>query len=138
MAKTEQSSPTGPGALLQLVRDGRATTRAELARYTGLARSTVAQRVEALLAADLLYEAGGSTSTGGRPPTTLAFKHDAGVVLAADLGATHARLALSDLAGAPLAEYASELDIADGPERVLEWVCAEFEKLLRRAGHKAV
>src|SRR4051794_13668516 len=63
-----QSSPTGPGALLQLIRDGRATTRAELARYTGLARSTVAQRVEALLAADLLYEAGGSTSTGGRPP----------------------------------------------------------------------
>src|SRR3954462_1222876 len=123
-----QSSPTGPGALLQLVRSGHATNRAELARHTGLARSTVAQRVEALLAADLLYEAGGSTSTGGPPPTTpaspartragrappptLAFKHDAGVVLAADLGATHAPLALSYLAGAPLAEYASELSIA--------------------------
>src|SRR3954469_4347532 len=133
-----QSSPTGPGALLQLVRGGHATTRAELARYTGLARSTVAQRVEALLAADLLYEAGGSASTGGRPPTTLAFKHDSGVVLVADLGATHARLALSDLAGAPLAEYASELDIAEGPDRVLEWVGAKFEKLLDSAGQPAV
>src|SRR4051812_43213083 len=132
-----QSSPTGPGALLQLVRDGRATTRAELARYTGLARSTVAQRVEALLAADLLYEAGGSASTGGRPPTTLAFNHDAAIVLVADLGATHARLALSDLAGAPLAEYASELDIADGPERVLEWVAGKFDKLLDTAGRTA-
>jgi predicted NBD/HSP70 family sugar kinase len=128
-----QSSPTGPGALLQLVRDGTATTRAELARYTGLARSTVAQRVDALIAAGLLYEAGGSASTGGRPPTTLAFKHDAGVVLVADLGATHARLALSDLAGTPLAEHASDCDIADGPETVLGWVCKEFEKLLKEA-----
>jgi predicted NBD/HSP70 family sugar kinase len=132
-----QSSPTGPGALLQLVRDGTATTRADLARHTGLARSTVAQRVDALIAADLVYEAGGSQSTGGRPPTTLAFKHEAGVVLVADLGATHARLALNDLAGTPLAEHASELDIADGPERVLGWVAAEFEKLLAEGRRKA-
>jgi predicted NBD/HSP70 family sugar kinase len=118
------------------VRDGTATTRAELARYTGLARSTVAQRVDALIAADLLYEAGGSQSTGGRPPTTLAFKHNAGVVLVADLGATHARLALSDLAGTPLAEHASERDIAEGPDAVLEWVHVEFEHLLTEAGRK--
>ena len=32
-------------------------------------RSTVAQRVDALLAHELVYEAGGSASTGGRPPT---------------------------------------------------------------------
>jgi predicted NBD/HSP70 family sugar kinase len=119
------------------VRDGTATTRAELARYTGLARSTVAQRVDALIAADLLYEAGGSQSTGGRPPTTLAFKHNAGVVLVADLGATHARLALSDLAGTPLAEHASERDIAEGPDAVLEWVHVEFEHLLAEAGRTA-
>ena len=128
-----QSSPTGPGALLQLVRDGTATTRADLARYTGLARSTVAQRVDALIAAGLVYEAGDSASTGGRPPMTLAFKHDAGVVLVADLGATHARLALSDLGGQPLAEHASDCDIADGPEVVLGWVCQEFEKLMTEA-----
>jgi predicted NBD/HSP70 family sugar kinase len=119
------------------VREGTATTRAELARYTGLARSTVAQRVDALIAADLLYEAGGSQSTGGRPPTTLAFKHDAGVALVADLGATHARLALSDLAGTPMAEHASERDISDGPETVLEWVQGEFEQLLAEAGRNA-
>jgi predicted NBD/HSP70 family sugar kinase len=136
IATPEQSSPTGPGALLKLVRDGAATTRAELARYTGLARSTVAQRVDALIAADLLYEAAGGQSTGGRPPTTLAFKHDAGVALVADLGATHARLALSDLAGAPLAEHASERDIADGPDAVLDWVAGEFEHLLKEAGRK--
>ena len=68
--------------------------------------------MDALLAADLVYEAGGSASTGGRPPTVLAFNHAAGVVLVADLGATHARLAVSDLAGTPLAEHAANMDIA--------------------------
>ena len=132
--KANGSYPTGPGALLQVVREGSAITRAGLARYTGLARSTVAQRVDALIDAGLLYEAGGTASTGGRPPTMLAFKHDAGVILAADLGATHARLALSDLAAAPLAEHASELEIAKGPEAVLTWVQREFERLLAEVG----
>ena len=102
----------GAGRVLGLIRDGEAVTRADLARRTGLARSTVAQRVEALLAHQFVYEAGGTASTGGRPPTVLAFNRGAGVVLVADLGATHSRLAVSDLAGAPLAERAYDTDIA--------------------------
>ena len=132
------------GDLLSLIRDGTAVTRADLARHTGLARSTVAQRVEALLASGLVLEAGGSASTGGRPPTVLAFNHQAGVVLVADLGATHARVAISDLAGTPLAERAGDLDIGLGPDEVLTWVSARFDELLeesrksrgRRARHR--
>ena len=112
----DPTSPTGAGRVLSLIRDGEAVTRADLARRTGLARSTVAQRVEALLAHQLVYEAGGSASTGGRPPTVLAFNRSAGVVLVADLGATHSRLAVSDLAGAPLAERAYDTDVARDPE----------------------
>ena len=132
--------PTGPpapgsaGALLHLIRDGRAVTRAELARVTGLARSTIAQRVDALLEHGLVYEAGGSASTGGRPPMVLAFNRDAGVVLVADLGATHARVAVSDLAGTPLAERASDLDIALGPDACLGWVSERFQELLEEVG----
>ena len=57
-------SPTSAGALLRLIRDEIAVTRADLARVTGLARSTIAQRVDALLELGLVYEAGGSASTG--------------------------------------------------------------------------
>ena len=109
-------------------------TRADLARHTGLARSTVAQRVDALLASGLVVEAGGSASTGGRPPTVLAFNHDAGVVLVADLGATHARMAATDLAGTPLAETAEDLDIALGPTEVLTRVSERFQELLAETG----
>jgi hypothetical protein len=69
-----------PGALLALVREGRAQTRADLANLTGLARSTVAARVEALLARGLLQGAGEAPSTGGRPPAVLGFNSTAWVV----------------------------------------------------------
>ena len=72
-----QSSQTSAGALLRLIREGVAVTRADLARETGLARSTVAQRVDALLEQGLVYEAGGGASTGGRPATVLAFNREA-------------------------------------------------------------
>jgi predicted NBD/HSP70 family sugar kinase len=134
MATKPLASGSSAGALLHLIREEVAVTRADLARVTGLARSTVAQRVDALLANGLVRDTGGSVSTGGRPPAVLAFNRDAGVVLVADLGATHARVAVSDLAGTPLAEGAADLDIALGPERVLEWVHDWFTRLLREAG----
>jgi predicted NBD/HSP70 family sugar kinase len=126
-------SPAGAGAILRLIRAGEAVTRADLVRHTGLARSTVAQRVDALVAHGLVYEARGTVSTGGRPPTTLVFNRSAGVVLVADLGVTHSRLAVSDLAGTPLAEIEKRLDIAEGPEVVLQWVDERFSELLKEA-----
>ena len=134
---SNQSSPTSAGALLRLIREEVAVTRADLARETGLARSTVAQRVDALLGQGLVYEAGGSPSTGGRPATVLAFNRDAGAVLVADLGATHARVAVSDLAGTPLAERAADLDIALGPDHALAWVAECFSDLVNEVGRSA-
>ena len=119
---------------MHLIREEVAVTRADLARVTGLARSTVAQRVDTLLATGLVVDAGGSVSTGGRPPAVLAFNRDAGVVLVGDLGATHARVAVSDLVGAPLAERAADLDIALGPESVLAWLAERFAELLEEVG----
>ena len=91
--------------MLRLVRDGRATTRNELAEQSGLSRSTLAERVQSLLALELLQEITGVASTGGRPPATLTFNPSAaGAVLVADLDATHCRVAVCDLAATPLAE----------------------------------
>lgn len=108
------------GALLQLLRDGAPRTRADLIRASGHARSTITCRVEELLAAGLIAPAGEASSTGGRPPTTFAFMPRARLVLAADLGANHARFAVTDLASEILVEHAEEIDIADGPGPVLD------------------
>ena len=130
--------------MLRLIRDGRASTRAELVALTGLARSTVAQRMDALLAQRLVVPAGASASTGGRPPKTFAFNRNAGVVLAADLGATHSRVAVTDLAGDVMVETRTDIPIADGPDTVLGWLEETFDALLsesaaqprRRARHR--
>jgi predicted NBD/HSP70 family sugar kinase len=120
--------------MLSLIRQGRASTRADLAALTGMARSTVAQRVEALIEQQLVHEAQEGPSTGGRPPRTFVFNQGAGVILAADLGATHSRLAITDLAGEVLGEHAEDLEIASGPEPVLAWLRDSFDRLLDEAG----
>jgi predicted NBD/HSP70 family sugar kinase len=128
-----RSAVFGAGVMLELIRAGTAVTRSDLVRRTGLSRSTVAHRLDVLIEHQLVHENGTSPSTGGRPPAALAFNPGAGVVLVADLGATHARLALTDLAGGVLAEEAHDLDIAAGPEPVLGGVHERFGTLLQRA-----
>ena len=70
---TIQPSPTvsGVSQLFQLLRDGVPRTRAELAKSTGLARSTIAVRVDELMRMGLIIPMADTVSTGGRPPSTM-------------------------------------------------------------------
>ena len=133
-AAAPSTAGTGTGDLLQVMRDGRPRTRAELVELTGLARSTVKARVDALLATGLLAPAGAQASTGGRPPTRFAFNPGCGLVLASDVGATHARAALTDLDAEVLVERSAELDVAAGPDVVLDWLVRTGHELLKDAG----
>jgi glucokinase len=128
-----QALPGRAGDIFQLLRDGRARTRAELAGTTGLARSTVAARIDALISSGLVGPAGEATSSGGRPPSRFAFNPAARVVLAVDVGATHVALAVTDLGGSVLAERRVDQQVADGPEKVLGLVVREAAKLLASA-----
>jgi predicted NBD/HSP70 family sugar kinase len=115
--------------LFALLRDGRPRTRAELADATGLARSTVAARVDQLMALGLIAPSGG-TSTGGRPPSLFSMNPQARLVAGVDVGATHVSLVLADLSGAVLAEAGEALEVVEGPEVVLCWVTETIERLM--------
>lgn len=128
--RTAAAANPGAGEIFQILRDGTARTKAELAALTGLARSTVALRVDALLVADLLRPAGEAVSTGGRPPARLAFNARAGLVLAVDLGATHATVAVADLSGIILDSRTRTIDIGDGPESLLDVILEDGAALL--------
>jgi predicted NBD/HSP70 family sugar kinase len=124
-----------PGGVLRLIREGRAVTRTDVMDVTGLSRSTVMQRLGVLLSAGLLVEQPeAGPSSGGRRPAALAFNEGVGVVLAADLGARHGRLAVCDLAGVALTEREEPIRIVDGPEPVLDWVGRTFDELLAEVG----
>ena len=126
-------APFSAGHIFQMIRE-RATSRADIARATGLARSTVSQRIGALLELGLVVEEGDARSTGGRPATRLRLNEAGGVVLAADLGANHDRLAVADLAGRVLAEHTARRSIAQGPEVILGWVRDNFLSQLAQLG----
>jgi predicted NBD/HSP70 family sugar kinase len=126
--------PASAGNLLWLIRSGQARTRADVQTITGLSRSTVAARLESLIGAGYLRGSARDSSTGGRPPAVLEFDANTKVVLAADLGATHARLATMAVSGDVLATRSADLRIADGPNPVLDWVASQFQAMLAGIG----
>jgi predicted NBD/HSP70 family sugar kinase len=122
------------GDIFQLFRAGTVRTRRELILHSGLARSTVTSRVDALLNAGFLREAGEELSTGGRPPKVLVPNFDAKTILAADMGATHGRIAIMDGAGSIIAETELESRIDTGPAAVLNRLVTQWRRMLRKAG----
>lgn len=120
--------------LLAILRDGVPRTRAQLAELTGLARSTIAVRIDTLTAAGLVAPAGDDVSTGGRPPARIRFNPDSRVVVAIDLGATHGVVALTDLAGTITTSESRRLAISDGPEPVLDWALQTAQRLFAATG----
>jgi predicted NBD/HSP70 family sugar kinase len=84
---------------LQMIWRERRISRAEIARRTGLSRSTVSSIVSDLLQTQLVAEVGAGESHGGRRPIVLEFQDDTFRILGIDLGASHISVALTDLRG---------------------------------------
>ena len=120
--------------VLDLARHRGKVSRAELSRVSGLSIPAIMEIVDGLKREGLIREVGTGPSTGGRPPKVLEFKKDAGVVLAADLGATHCRVSVANLAGEPVAELSADQEISRGPDAVLGWVQERFWVLMDEAG----
>jgi predicted NBD/HSP70 family sugar kinase len=58
------------------------------------------------------------------------FNENAGLILAADLGATHGRLAVCDFGATPLITEALEMDIGIGPEAAMDRLARTWGELL--------
>ncbi|MDM7890963.1 ROK family transcriptional regulator [Curtobacterium caseinilyticum] len=132
--RTAASPPVGTSELFQILRDGVPRTRAELAALTGLARSTIAVRLDALIDVGLVGPVETAASTGGRPPAQVALVPRARLVIAADLGASHGRVAVTDLVAASLATREARIDIAAGPVPTLTWLVETIDDLLAEVG----
>jgi len=109
----------GAAQLLRRLRGGGAVTRAGVGGETGWARATVNARLDELLDAGLVAEAGLRSGSRGRPASRFAFNAARGGLLIADVGASAARLAHCDLGGGVRSQATVELDVRDGPDAVL-------------------
>lgn len=122
------------GDLLELIRSGRASTRTDLQRITGLSRTAVVSRVNALADAGLLLYGEELASTGGRPPGALVFNHDAGVVLAVAVGRSRSQLAVFDLEGRELAGDTRDHVVGLGASELMPQVIERFRTMLDGLG----
>ncbi|MFI7275011.1 ROK family transcriptional regulator [Streptomyces sp. NPDC049879] len=126
-----------PGRVLALVARGAAETRADIARLTGLARSTVSQRVDLLIEHGFLDEAPDVGASGRRLPRRLRLRTRDQLVVGIGLGATHCRVALLDVGGQEVVSREEPLLISDGPEAVLEATVRTARALLAESGRSA-
>lgn len=87
------------------LRRGGATSRAHLARRTGLAKQTVSTIVSSLLAAGVVRELGlaPAEAGGGRPAVVVEYAADRAHVLGIELGVGRTRIVLADALGDPVA-----------------------------------
>jgi predicted NBD/HSP70 family sugar kinase len=124
--------------VIHALRDQGLISRAEIARRTGLSRSTVSSLVADLQADGLVIERaepGAAHGThGGRPPILLSFDSSAGAAVGIDFGHRHLRVAISDLSSRIVAERALPLDTDHAAEEGLDAAAELVVELLAEAG----
>lgn len=131
---TAPRSGVAASDIFQLLRDGQPKTRTELASLTGMARSTITDRLEVLGSLGLVAPTSEGPSTGGRPAVRVALVPDARLILAADLGARHAKIAVADLLNRQLASHEEPIRVSEEPEATLQTVLSMTDGLLRQVG----
>src|SRR5690625_462406 len=128
-ASSTRGSGATAGELLELLRTGKAVTRTDLRRITGLSRTAVVSRVDALVGSGLVVPGGELESTGGRRPGSVVFDHKAGLVGSAAIGRSRSQVALFDLAGTELGAAAVEHEVGAGPDAVMPDVARQLSGL---------
>jgi len=124
--------------VIRALRDEGTISRAEIARRTGLSRSTVSSLVADLQADGLVVERPEPGSAhgqqGGRPPILLSFDASAGAAIGIDFGHSHLRVAVSDLASTILSERREPLDTDHDAQQGLELAAEMVAEALADAG----
>jgi predicted NBD/HSP70 family sugar kinase len=122
--------------VIDALRERGIVSRAEIARITGLSRSTISTIVADLLESGLARERDGQPAEeahAGRPPVMVSLDSSAGLALGIDFGHRHLRVAVSDLSHAVLAETWRELDVDHSAEHGLDAAAEFVEQVLSEA-----
>lgn len=125
--------------VIDALRTRGAISRADIARQTGLSRSTVSSLVGDLQATGLVVDrvaesAAPASPQGGRPPVLVALDQSAGAVVGLDFGHDSLRVAIADLSYAILAETYAELEVDTAAQDALDTGARLVSELIEEAG----
>ena len=123
--------------VVEVLRRRGTASRAEIARATGLSRSTVSSLVADLQDHGFVIEReepANGRSGAGRPPVLLALDPSAGFAIGVDLGHRHVSVAIADLSSTVIAERRVEMDVDRNAEAALDAAAELAGELLDAAG----
>src|SRR5438309_8579175 len=111
-----------PGRVLSELRTRGRLSQAEIARVTGLSRTTVSSLVAELREAGLVLELDSSRPgrRGGRPAVQLELHESSGAVLGVDFGHSHVLVAVADPSANVLAERQVAFDVDHDAKAALD------------------
>ena len=138
-----QASVKGPDGSLRWLRDhNRARvlgvlrlqgkiSQAEIARATGLSRTTVSTLIAELKESGLVIDVDGrgAAARGGRPPVQLELQSPAQFVVGIDFGHSHVAVAVADIAHNILGERRSDIDVNRHAIEALDMATRMFVEL---------
>jgi predicted NBD/HSP70 family sugar kinase len=122
------------GLLMRLIWRERQISRADLARKTGLSRSSISAIVADLLDTGLVRETGAGDSLGGRRPILLGFEDGAMSIVGVDMGAAHIAVSVTDLRCHVIAWRSEMHDVREDPEGSLQLMRRMITEALAEAG----
>jgi len=109
--------------ILNVIRERRSVSRADISKITGLSPPTVTRVVGELIKPHgLAIEVGEGQPQGGRPPVLIRFNAEQNLVIGIDLGTTHIYGVLSDLNGKVISEIRIPTEVQTGAAGVLRRV----------------
>lgn len=135
-AETPVARQISSYAVIQTILSDGPTSRADLAKRTGLSKQTVSDVVFELETAGWLKPHGWTTGRPGRSAVVYEINAAAGLAAAVDLGGTKLSVAIGDLLGNALAEITVPTDPRGGVH-VLEQVAVQVEALAAQVGASA-
>jgi predicted NBD/HSP70 family sugar kinase len=121
--------------VLELIRGRQPISRADLARVSGLQRSTVSLIIDELLDEGWIREGAVARRPRGRRPTLIGLNDDL-VMIVCDIRPAHAVVAVMDLNGRFLSR--ESLPIVSDPARAIAQINECMKKMRQRHPHKSV
>jgi hypothetical protein len=134
--RTLENGGASLAAILALIRAGIATARLDIEREAELGRAVVADRLATLARLGLIADGNLGPAIGGRAPRNLRFCADVGAILTAHVDRASVAVGLADLDGNLIVEHHEAVDLAIGPEAVLDRLTTLFFWLLDERGGK--
>lgn len=135
LASSETARVINRDIVLELIRTSQPISRADLARRSGLGRSTISQIVEQLIGENWVREGAMGSLPRGRRPTLLGLNEDL-VAIAVDIHPTQATVALVDLNGRLLSR--SPVPLTLDPAASMRLIIDYMQRMRRAAPRKSV